>query len=82
MQIDESDSHTQNACFSIRDSLEPDSNVIIARTPLLEKQDSQIVSTEDGMQIDVSDVHNLNASFSIRESLEPDSNVTVKMPLH
>jgi hypothetical protein len=82
MQIDESDEQYRNAYFSIRESLEPDSNVRLESELHCEKQYSQRTSTDDGMQIDDSDEQYQNAYFSLRESLEPDSNVTLESPSH
>jgi hypothetical protein len=50
-QIDESDEQSQNAEFSIHESLEPDSNVIVESELHLSKPWSQILSTEEGTQI-------------------------------
>jgi hypothetical protein len=43
-----------------------------------EKQESQIISTDEGIQMDESDEQYWNADFPIRESLESDSNVTIE----
>jgi hypothetical protein len=50
MQIDESDEHDENASFSMRESLEPDSNVTLASALHSEKQPLQSCSTDDGIQ--------------------------------
>jgi hypothetical protein len=74
IQIDLSQ-HVSNAHSLISESRDPDSNL---KTPSLvqyEKQDSNKITTDDGIQIDFSDEHSANAYFSIRESFEPDSNV-------
>jgi hypothetical protein len=42
------------------------------------KQDSQILSTEEGIQIDESDEHFENAQRLMHERVEPDSNVSVE----
>jgi hypothetical protein len=76
MEIDESEEQSQNAPSSIRESLEPASNVTLERVPHREKQYMPIISTDDGMQIDESEKHPRNASLSIQESLEPASNST------
>jgi hypothetical protein len=55
MQIDESDEKDENADSSIRESLQPDSNVTLASAVHSLKQNSQSSSTDDGMQIDESD---------------------------
>jgi Arc/MetJ-type ribon-helix-helix transcriptional regulator len=78
MQIEESDEQFENACDSIRESLEPDSNVTLESARHTAKQRSERTSTDDGMQIDESDEQYPNASDSIRENLEPDSNVTLE----
>jgi hypothetical protein len=78
MKIDESDEHHENAHFSIRESLQPDSNVTLESPVHPLKQNSQSNSTDDGIQIDESDEQRQNAHFSIRESLQPDSNVTLE----
>jgi hypothetical protein len=78
MQIDESDEHRQNACMSIRESWEPDSNVKLESAAHGQKQFSQRTSTADGMQIDESDEQPQNAKRSIREILQSDSNVKCK----
>jgi hypothetical protein len=61
MQIDESDAHDENANFSIRKSLEIDSNVRLESPLQKPKQHSQSCSTDDGIQIDESDEHDENA---------------------
>jgi hypothetical protein len=47
----------KNAEFSIDESLELDSNVIVERDLHRRKQHWQIFSTEEGIQIDESDEH-------------------------
>jgi hypothetical protein len=81
IQIDESDEQLENACRSIRESLEPDSNVTLERARHSWKHFSQTTSTDDGMQIDETDEHSENACFSIRASLELASNVTLESAL-
>jgi hypothetical protein len=78
MQIDESDEQVKNARGSIRESLQPDSNVTLQSAVHRLKHDSQSCSTDDGMQIDESDEQDENADCSIRESLQSDSNVTLQ----
>jgi hypothetical protein len=78
----ESDEHFQNANLSIRESLEPDSNMTIDRDSHPVKQLSSIVSTGDGIQIADSDAQWENANSPMEESLEPDSNVTVESDSH
>jgi hypothetical protein len=56
--------------------------VIVERDLHLEKQYSQIFSTEEGIQIDESDEQLENAESSIHKSLELDSNVIVERELH
>jgi hypothetical protein len=82
MQIDESDEQNENAHISMRESLQPDSNVTLESAVHLLKQNSQRCSTDDGMQIDESDEQYKNACISICESLQPDSNVTFESALH
>jgi hypothetical protein len=61
IQIDESDKQFWNARYSIHESLEPDSNVIVERDSQSEKQESQIFSTEEGIQINEIDEQCSNA---------------------
>jgi hypothetical protein len=68
MQIDESDEQSQNADLPIDKSLELDSNVIVERDQHLEKHDSPIFATEEGMQIDESDEQEQNAYSAIDET--------------
>jgi hypothetical protein len=82
MQIDESDEHAENANDSMRESLEPDSNVTLQSAPQQEKQKSPTTSTGHGMQIDESDEQNSKARHSRPESLEPHSNVTLESARH
>jgi hypothetical protein len=56
-QIVESDEQSKKAPLSMRDSLEPDSNVTRERAWQSEKEESQIISTEAGMQIVESAAH-------------------------
>jgi hypothetical protein len=77
MQIDESAEQYENADCSIRDSLEPHSNVT-DESPHAPKHSSQRISTEDGMQIVESDEQPANADGPIRESVETGSKTTVE----
>jgi hypothetical protein len=77
-QIDDSDEHNQNAYSSIRESLQPASNVTLESPSHQQKQCSQTTSTDHGTQIERSDEQNSNAYRSIRESFEPASNATLK----
>jgi hypothetical protein len=55
MQIEESDKQEQNAPDSIRESLEPSSNVTLQSFMHDSKQYSPSISTDPGMQIEESD---------------------------
>jgi hypothetical protein len=57
------------------DSFDPDANVNAESSPQLEKQKSEIVSTDEGMQIDRSDEQLANAEWPRTESLQPNWNV-------
>jgi hypothetical protein len=61
MQIDESDEQPSNARDSIRESLEPASNVTLESALHPSKQALPSISTDDGMQIDTSDQQSENA---------------------
>jgi hypothetical protein len=63
-----------NADPSIRDNLEPDSNVTEESDLLQEKHSSPKTSTDERIMISTKPVP-INARFSIRDNLEPDSNV-------
>jgi hypothetical protein len=67
---------------SIDDNREPVSKATRERETHLEKQEEEMVLTDEGMEIDESDEHPKKAAWSIRESLEPDSNVTVQSDSH
>jgi hypothetical protein len=56
IQIDSSDPQDENAELRIRESLEPDSNVMLDRDVHLKKAWRSILSTEEGIHIDVSDL--------------------------
>jgi hypothetical protein len=79
---DESSEQLAQTLDSMRESLEPDSNVTAERNPQSEKHSAQRVSTAAGMQIDESDPHCANARASIDEITEPGSNVTVERAAH
>jgi mannitol-1-phosphate/altronate dehydrogenase len=81
MQSVESDEHSENDEYSMRNNLEPLSNVMVEREDP-ENQPVQSVSTEEGMQIDDSDEQSWNAQPSIQERLEPDSNSTADNARH
>jgi hypothetical protein len=81
MQIDLSDSHRKKASFSIRESLEPDSNVKLSSPLQHEKQDSHIISTDEGIQIDFSDEQHEKVRLSIRMRLDGNAKVTLPMSL-
>jgi hypothetical protein len=70
-----SDEHPENACDSIRSSLEFDSNVNAESNRHSLKQDLPRIVTEEGIQIELIEAHPINACASIRSSLESDSNV-------
>jgi hypothetical protein len=76
MKTDESDEQNANAPASRRESLEPGSNVTVARLSHRKKQFEPTVTTEQGRQIELSDEHSANAAAPITESLEPSSNTT------
>jgi FtsZ-binding cell division protein ZapB len=76
MQIDESDEQSRNAPDSIRESLEPVSNVTIESLEHPVKHAAHTITTDDGMQIEEIHEQKPNAYCSRRESLEPGSNVT------
>jgi hypothetical protein len=52
MQIDESDEHHRNAFFSIRETLQPASNLTLATNPFLQQQRQPKDSIPSGMTID------------------------------
>jgi hypothetical protein len=55
MQIDGSDEQAQEAEFSMRESVEPRSNVTLESLLHSQKQHLQKISTDEGMQMDDSD---------------------------
>jgi cephalosporin hydroxylase len=60
-----SSEHFASTEFSIRESIEVGSKVIMERSQHPEKHSSPRLSTEDGMQIDTSMKHQANARDSI-----------------
>jgi hypothetical protein len=70
-----------NANISIRDNLDPDSNVTEESDLHLLKHLSYKISTDEGRMISNKPVP-LNANISIRDNLDPDSNVTEESDLH
>jgi hypothetical protein len=70
-----------NACFSIRDNIDPDSNVTEESDLHQQKHPSPKTSTDEGRMISTKPVPR-NASFSIRDSIDPDSNVTEESNSH
>jgi hypothetical protein len=65
----------QNAHSSIRDNLDPDSNVTKESEMQSEKHLSSKTSTDEGRMISTKPVPQ-NAHFAIRDNLDRDSNVT------
>jgi hypothetical protein len=80
MQIDRSDEQPSNAWLARIDSSESGSNVKSERFRHLEKQPSEIVSTEDGMQIDRRDGNSAKAESPKVESPDLISKVTFERP--
>jgi hypothetical protein len=76
MHIDESDGHDENTNCSIRESLEPGSNVTLESLGHPLKLLCPRTSTDAGTQIDESDEQASNADSSIRETFEPASKLT------
>jgi hypothetical protein len=70
-----------NACFSIRDNLEPDSNLTDESDLNSEKHSSPSISIDLGISISTKPVP-LNAHPSIRDNLEFDSNATKESDSH
>jgi hypothetical protein len=64
-----------NASFSIRDNLDPDSNVTEDSDPQSEKQLAPNTSIDEGNTISTNRLRK-NANFSIRDNFNPDLNVT------
>jgi hypothetical protein len=64
-----------NACLSIRDNFDPDSNVSDVSDPHLRRQPSPMNSTDFGIAIS-SITLSANACLSIRDNFVPDSNVS------
>jgi hypothetical protein len=67
MQIEGSNEQFSQQKLSIRVSLDLGANVSEQRPPQFLKQDSPMISTEDGMQIEESDEQPRKAESSIRE---------------
>jgi hypothetical protein len=61
MKIDRRELHSENAPFSIRETLEPMQNVTFESAEHDEKQFSLSLSTDEGIQIDESDEEASNA---------------------
>jgi hypothetical protein len=61
MQIDNSDKQRQNALVSMRDRVERDSNVTVARDRQAAKQFAPSVPTDAGIEIDESEQQSENA---------------------
>jgi hypothetical protein len=64
-----------NVCSSIRDNLDPDSNITEVSNPHRIKQFLPKTSTDEGITILINPVLP-NAWVSIRDNLDPDSNIT------
>jgi hypothetical protein len=69
-----------NACVSIRDNLDPDSNITEESDLQSEKHHPPKISTDEGIMISIKTVPE-NAALSIRDNLDPDSNVTEESDL-
>jgi hypothetical protein len=67
-QILKSDEQPGNTCDSIRESVEPVSNIANRSAVHELKHPESKVSTDDGMQIDENDGQSENSPDSIRES--------------
>jgi hypothetical protein len=72
---------SRNAPLSIRDTLDPHSNLIEESNPQLERQLQFKTSTDEGRMISTKPVL-VNAQFPIRDNLDPDSNVIEESALH
>jgi hypothetical protein len=70
-----------NAHFSIRDKIDPDSNITEESDQHSKKQPSLKTSTNEGTMISIRPV-SANANFSIRDKIDPDSTVTEESDLH
>jgi hypothetical protein len=69
-----------NPFFSIRDNLDPDSNITEESDPQPPKQFSPKTSTDEGTMISTKQV-STNANSAIRDNLDPDSNLTEESDL-
>jgi hypothetical protein len=76
--MEESDEQDANADSSIRESLEPKSNVTVDRLLHPEKHFRSSVSTQERMLIEISDEQSANAKAVIAAMLQPSSNATVE----
>jgi hypothetical protein len=72
---------SRNASASIRDNLDPDSNVTEESDLHSEKQSAPKFSTDEEIIISTKPVSR-NASCSIRENIDPDSNLTEESDRH
>jgi hypothetical protein len=70
-----------NASFSIRDNIDPDSNITEESDLHWAKILSHMTSTNEGRVISIKPVP-MNASFSSRDNIDPDSNITEESDLH
>jgi hypothetical protein len=70
-----------NAPFSIRDNLDPDSNVTEENDRQSVKHISPNIFTDEGRIISTKPVPP-NVSFSFGDNLDPDSNLTEENDLH
>jgi hypothetical protein len=62
------------------DTLQPLSNVTLARLPQETKQDPEMTSTEAGMQMDLSDEQQENAARPMTDTSQSLSKVTAERP--
>jgi hypothetical protein len=70
-----------NACSSIRDKIEFDSNETDESELHPRKQSTHKTSSDAGITISTNPLSE-NAFSAIRDNLEPDSNLTMKRDLH
>jgi hypothetical protein len=78
MQIELSDRQPANADAPIRESLEPDSKITLARSRHCENDFAHNILTDGGIEIDKRREQEQNAELLIRESVEPGSNETLE----
>jgi hypothetical protein len=78
MEIDRRWEQFEKTPFSIRCSLDPDSNFTVKRRLQRTKQKRQRISTDAGRQINCSDEQFAKASPPIRRRRHPDSNSTLE----